>query len=296
MKSILLTVFLITPIFIFAQSNPISFNLKSGVYLFLEWSADAPARTYPQSMMFHTSRRSDPKLSDEPNGDWVSPYNLKSRARFNGLGDLGFSFLSTSAVQEGDNYPNAAILALDTRGCSEIYVRWTARTYKTGERNYFLQLQYRADTNSQFTNINEAVYYSSTNEGDYKIFDPIKLPDECANKPYIQLRWKYCYANDGSTGSRPQLAVDDIIVANDINSSINSNYDYYNTLLVRDRKIWLSEQNVNEIFIYNAIGHIVYHKINSFNGFLNMEFLPSGLYFLVLKTNDNFKTYKIILN
>ncbi len=280
----------------FAQSNPQPFKLSGSSYNFNEWREDAPARTYPVSMIFHTLKKSDPKIDDEMTSDWISPYNLKSKARINGLGQYGFSFLSTSSSQDDDDYPGAAVLALDTRNCSEVYLRWTARTYNVGERNYFIQLQYRTDDKSKFVNVSNSMYSSSQTKGDFKIFGPIKLPDDCANKSYIQLRWKYCYTNDASSGTRPQLAVDDIYVADNLNSSINDQTDNIVFQLV-DKSLFLTSNDISSVDIYNSLGQIVYSS-NLFadNAIIDLNFLLNGLYFIVLKKENQFILKKLFLH
>lgn len=280
---------------LFAQSNPQPFKLSGSSYHFNEWREDAPAGTYPASMIFHTLKKADPKIDDEMTGDWISPYNLKSKARINGLGQYGFSFLSTSSSQDNDGYPGAAVLALDTRNCSEVYLRWTARTFNVGERNYFIQLQYRTDDKSKFINIPNSSYSSSQTKGDFKIFGPIKLPDDCTNKDYIQLRWKYCYANDASTGTRPQLAVDDIFVADNLNNSINDNLENIDFQLVNNSLLIISSE-VSFVEIYNSLGQVVYSSnLLSNNKIINLNFLLNGLYFIVLKKNEQIIIKKILL-
>ncbi len=280
----------------FAQSNPQAFKLSGSSYNFNEWKEDAPAKTYPVSMIFHTLKKSDPKIEDEMTGDWISPYNLKSKARINGLGQYGFSFLSTSLSQDDDGYPGAAVLALDTRNCSEIYLRWTARTFNVGERNYFIQLQYRTDDKSKFVNVPNSTYSSSQTKGDFRVFGPTKLPDICSNKSYIQLRWKYCYANDGSSGTRPQLAVDDILVSDNLNNSVYDDIENSEFTVV-DKIIYLNSDDISFVEIYNLLGKIVYSSNLMENiTVIDMNFLLNGVYFIVLKKNEQIILKKLLLH
>ncbi len=291
----LLLAFAIVSDFAFAQTNPQAYKLSGSPYYFNEWSENSPAKTYPVSMIFHTLKKSDPKLEDEMTGDWTSPYNLKSKARFNGLGQYGFSFLSTSLSQDDEGYPGAAVLALDTRYCSEIYLRWTARTFNVGERNYFIQLQYRIGDKSKFTNVPNSVYSSSQTKGDFQVFGPIKLPDDCANKSYIQLRWKYCYANDGSSGTRPQLAVDDIYVADNLNSSINEFSDNFEFQII-DKTLFLYPNEISSLEIYNSFGQIVYSSsVISDCSIIYLNFLSNGLYFIVLNKQERVVSKELLL-
>ncbi len=296
MKNIIFFMWLIVPVFLYAQTNPVPHKLANSPYKFNGWSEDSPARTYPSSIMFHTCKKQDPKITDEMTGDWISSYNLKSKARINGLGDLGFSFLTTSSAQEGDAYPGAAVLSLDTRGCQDVYLQWIARTIKANDRNYSIYLQYRIDTNSKFTNLANIVYNASKNDGDYKEFREIRLPPECSNLPFMQIRWKYCYENDGSSGGRPQLAVDDIIISTNINDSV---YEITNDLKFIRAGNLLQILNAGgcELKCINVIGEVIFQRIVDKDLYeLQLDNFLKGLYFITLQKDFYFKFEKVLID
>lgn len=296
MKKILYFLWQFVPVFLLAQSNPLPHKLTDYPYAFTEWNENAPSRSYPNSMIFHTCKKQDPKLEDEMTGDWISPYNLKSKARINGLGDLGFSFLITSSTQDGDAYPGAAVLALDTRGCTDVFLSWTARTIKSNDRNYSIYVQYRIDTNAQFTNLANVFYNASKSDGDFKEYKNIKLPQECSDKSYVQVRWKYCYENDGSTGGRPQLAVDDIIISKNIIQNINKSDNQIKMRIIGNI---LQFQNANgyELKIFDLLGKVIFQNRIEKDFFeFQLENFFNGVYFLALQKGNYSLFEKVVIN
>jgi hypothetical protein len=212
------------------QSNPEAHRLSTGSYIFSEWAAGQPAGSYPDNIILQQyAPTATPKEEDEPAGDWTCNYNIDTRSRFLGLGLNGLGFINTSDTQDnadrcGGN-PNEtggrvgiAVLALDTRGREQIELEWKARLMSQGAglpkpREYRLAAQYRVDSTGQWKNLPNSTRFSSLgrtagSEARYNI----TLPEECNNKGYIQIRWKY-YQEDGNDGgARPMIALDDIRV------------------------------------------------------------------------------------
>ncbi len=132
--------------------RPVPHDLARGDYSFGAWSPDAQAGTFPPHLLFLQTTVKDPGLTAAMTGEWNLPYNRSSRSRLLGLGELGVCFLNTSDPQpEADaGYLGAALLALQTRGMSNVTVTWTAGTLEPNNRLYAIRLQYRLDPNGEF--------------------------------------------------------------------------------------------------------------------------------------------------
>ncbi|MCP9766823.1 hypothetical protein EGI22_02810 [Lacihabitans sp. LS3-19] len=196
---------------------PVSYTLAQCPYKFSEWLSTSTLGSFPNSMAFCYFNQQDPTLESKIEGFTNGLYNHGSKSRISGLNELGVSFINTNSSTENAGYPNGklggAILALNTIGLDTVKLTWKARTITVGSRKYALRLQYREGDLLQFKDFNPVIEYLSSNfSGDSSTFKDILLPTEILNKPYIQLIWKYYYTGIGTTGSRDQLAIDDIEV------------------------------------------------------------------------------------
>ncbi|MCD8481844.1 MAG: CotH kinase family protein [Verrucomicrobia bacterium] len=201
------------------RANPlIPHPLAEADFAFTEWSPLAPAGTYPEHMIFAQTSTNDPNLSAAMDGFWVLPYNLSSRARINGLGADGISFINTGNAQDmpGSGFLGAATLALDTTAVTQAWVRWTGGTVTPNDRIYGLRLQYRVGMSGPFSDVHDVngqpvEYIRHSTAGHSAVIGPVALPADALNQPYIELRWRY-YHISGTSGPRAQLRLDDISV------------------------------------------------------------------------------------
>jgi hypothetical protein len=199
----------------FAQpGNPEPYNLSNGNYYFSSWSPNEPSGSYPPNMIFIKSSTQDPQLSTEMTSNYIAAYNLTTQTRINGLDSLGFSFINTGT----NGYLGAAVLALKASGRADIQVQWTGRTISPNSRIYKIVLQYRIGSSGSFISL-ASEYQRNDTAGNYIQLPPIPLPEEVNNQPVVQLRWKYYYVS--GTGTRPQLAVDDITVTSETGNFSN---------------------------------------------------------------------------
>lgn len=188
-----------------SQTVPSAYNLSTGSYSFTEWPITSAAMTYPTSMMFHRSATQDPGINATMTTDYVDSYILTSGPRINALAALGFGFINTGT----NGNLGAAVLALNTNSCSNIQVSWTGRTILTGVRVYAIALQYSIGTSGTWINLTSE-YPSNATAGHSTVLPTVTLPLECEGQNLVTLRWKYYYIS--GSGTRPQLAVDDISV------------------------------------------------------------------------------------
>lgn len=193
--------------------------LRESPWNLVAWPPDAAPATYPPNMAFFQTNTRDPGLDETIEDLWMLPYNLDSRSRIVGLGEDGFAFINTSNPQEeGGGYLGAAVLALDTRECGGIEVSWRATTLLPNDREYAVRLRWRHGVEAPFADVvdeegNPVEYIRHPEPGHSRFLGPISLPREAANRPYIQLKWKY-YATGGGTqsGPRAMLGIADIQV------------------------------------------------------------------------------------
>ncbi|MCX7767857.1 MAG: T9SS type A sorting domain-containing protein [Flavobacteriales bacterium] len=227
-------------------TNPTPFNLSGGNWTLTGWRSNAPALHYPGNgangtgagevsgaanahMVFHQTVQPEPPgynhLSPGTK-DWNCAYNLTSRSRIMGLGTNGFSFLGTSDARDNfcnasgtnpNNYVGGALLALNTTGRSNIQVTWTGRTMSVAggspPRIFTIQLQYRIGNTGNFTDVPGSSYTMNNTAGHSAVVGPVTLPAVCNNQCLVQLRWIYYQSSSTGTGTRPELAVDDITVS-----------------------------------------------------------------------------------
>jgi hypothetical protein len=290
-------------------SNPTPFNLNSNDYSFTEWDANSPAGTYPTSMVFWTHATTDPDLETEFLEDWNCLYNLTNRSRISGEGENGFSFVNTGNSQftgvcdgsdpnqtDGDTIENGrsgtAVLALNTTNRTDIGVLWTARTIAENNRVYALRMQYRIGNGNGNPNIDwqdfdtpiEYINGMTGDNEDYTVF----LPESCEDQPVVQLRWVYYFIS--GSGSRAQIALDDIAVfstplsVNDFENQQNRFVFYPNPASnVIHFKV------LADVSVYDVLGKKIMQANNTQK--LNVESLPSGIYFI---KNEKGQTAKLI--
>lgn len=192
--------------------------LAGGDYAFNQWPAGSAAGTYPASLAFVTSPTQDPDLQAAANAFWTNRYDLASRSRVNGEGDAGVSFVNTGNPQDNAGYVAGAVLALDSSGRRNLQLSWRAGTVLANSRNYGLRVQWRADTNSAFSDLlnpdgSPVEYRRNAVDGHTQDFGPLPLPAQLDNRPLVQLRWRYfAIPAPGESGPRAQLRLDDIRV------------------------------------------------------------------------------------
>ncbi|MCX7930361.1 MAG: immunoglobulin domain-containing protein [Chlorobi bacterium] len=213
-----------------AQSNPTPHNLSSGDYSLAAWDPTNSAGTYPPNVAFHIFNRADNNLQPDTAqviGDYTGAYNGTSGTRINGLGIDGFAFLNTSSPGN----LGAAVLAINTTGRVNIRVSWKAGTLAstfTGFRYYSIMLQYRVGTTGQWQTAiigPDTVQYNANIQGTSVVAETVTmptftLPSSCENQSVVQLRWRYYQRYPQTSGNRPQLKVDDILVQSDASTGI----------------------------------------------------------------------------
>jgi hypothetical protein len=209
-----------------AQTNPAVYNLSGGNYTFTSWSSAAAAGTYPPNMIF--------QMTTDPTGgsynplsatatDYACAYNLPSRNRVDGQDLNGVSFIATgtglwdncsSGTVSAARFAGTAILGLNSTGVTGINVTWTGRTISVSDgatpRIFALQLQYRLGATGNFTNVAGAVYTSAAIGNSAVVTST--LPAVCENRADLFLRWVYYQPGTTGSGTRPEIALDDITV------------------------------------------------------------------------------------
>lgn len=211
----------------FSQSNPTPFDLSTGAYTFTEWDASSPAETYPANMIFH-DYTAEPALESEPTGDWLCLYNIGSRARINGLGANGVAFINTGDRQDSDArcgngssrgyFVGDATVALNTTGRTNISVDFkaTLTILAGGTREYGMRLQYRIGETDAWSDLPSVVEFTTGGKAanDFEELSAV-LPSAADNQPIVQVRWKVYQLSTGGSGSRPQIALDEITIDSD---------------------------------------------------------------------------------
>lgn len=213
--------------------TPVAANLNLCGYSFRTWPSTSPMGTSPESMKFVYMADNDPLANSMVVGFTSGAYNLSSRSRINGLGDLGVSFINTGNSEGNVGYPGmklgGAILALNTTEKSNVSVSWVGRTIVANSRVYKIRLQYRIGDIQPFNDLldsnGQVVEYSRGVSGSFQQMPTVNLPSILLNQPYIQLLWRYYYTgiqNDVNSGSRDELGVDEITIKSEKMLSGNS--------------------------------------------------------------------------
>lgn len=225
--------------FAFAQATlPATYSLASGNYSLSSFDSTSPAGTYPPSMIFHYTIQPETVLpkhiydsSVEGTRIYDCPYNLTSRNRIVALNANGFAFIGTSTAQYNDcsgtvttadtnRYVGAAVLALNTTGLSTVNVAWKGTVVTLGDnkdttlrRQYTVRLQYRVGATGTYNDVlSNGAPVECNSIG--KVAGQVQaltatLPTACSNQAAVYLRWVY-FSIGGSSGSRPEIGVDDI--------------------------------------------------------------------------------------
>ncbi|MBI9031429.1 CotH kinase family protein [bacterium] len=198
--------------------NPQAWDLNSGLYQMLSFSAETPAGQYPENMRFLMSSLPDPNFGSPLTTYYSSPYNMESKSRINGLDDSGISFINTGSSAENGlettGYVAATVLGLKSTGLTDIKLNYTVETIEQNSRVYGLALFYRSGISGEWQAIihnQENVNYIASDDGHTTTYFSIALPSELDNNSYFQLCWRYHYMS-GSSGSRAKLRLDDILV------------------------------------------------------------------------------------
>ncbi|WP_170069397.1 CotH kinase family protein [Spirosoma pollinicola] len=202
------------------NSNPLSFTLLNCEYNFSNWSATAPAATYPANMQFVVMNQTDPTLSATIADTVTGAYNLTSSTRINGLGADGISFINTGGGNTGyaASALGGALLAIRTTGLTQAAVQWRGGTVTPNSRQYRIRLRYRIGDSGVFQDLldgsnNPVEYVRNATAGHSQLIGPVSLPATLLDKPYVQLLWQYYWTGVGASGSRDQLRLDDIVVS-----------------------------------------------------------------------------------
>lgn len=286
------------------------FELQNGTYTLTGWEPDRFPGDSPPYMRFF--------WSEDPSGEDYDPFapgtqaydcgfNLNSRPRINGLGDLGFSFISTANPQHdycvGDSaqthrYVGSAEIGINTEGVQHGQVSWTSRLITAGSRTFAVRLQYRTPAYQDFQDFDAPVTFSSQgkSEGDSVRFT-LQLPQNLIGLPELRLRWVYLH-EAGADGSRPEIAADDIEIcacpplSADTRSSTAAFKVYPNP--VRDKLNvefggFESPVHITAIDIFGkaVLRKSLRHDTSEFSE-INIGDLPQGLY--IIRAEDGKKT------
>ena len=296
-------------------TNPVPFVLAGGDYVFTAWSADAAMNTYPANMAFWTHATTDPITETLFVEDYHCLYNLTGRSRFNGLGEGGVSMINTGNSQftgvcdgsdptqiEGETVAygraGAVVLALNATNRQNVIVNWTGKTILKNNRVYSLRLQYRigaTDVNSNWMNVtgpNDAIVQYTSGETDDTATFATSLPSDVNGQPVVQVRWVYNFVDTGVTGSRAQVALDNVTVT----SSALLGTDHFNAnngFAMYPNPATTGVVNFNRalsVSVYDYTGKQVLTAANTST--INVSGLSAGLY--LVKTTEG-ATQKLLV-
>lgn len=209
---------------------PEAHTLADAPYTFTQWSAQEPHGAYPAHMIFLQGTENDSQLTSplihaydlpvgdlgDPENDDAYPYDGVKGTRMNGLGENGVAFINTGRGRD----LGGALIALDTRGVSNAPVTWLGGTVLPNARIYAIRLQYRIGATGNFVDVldgNDAPieYLRNETEGHSQTMPPVLLPAAALGQEYVQVLWRYYWANpDPPKGARAQLRLDNIRVNN----------------------------------------------------------------------------------
>lgn len=198
--------------------HPEPHPLVQGPFVLQQWHPNQPAGSYPPHMVFEQTAASDPDLETGMDSYWTLPYDLTSRSRITGLGDLGIGFINTANPQDlpEAGYLGSALVALCTVGVGELWISWTGGTVLPNDRVYGLRLQYRVGHSDPWSDVLDewgfpVEYVSHPAAGHANAFEPVRLPADAAAQDHVQIRWTYHHIS-GDTGPRAHLRLDDVFV------------------------------------------------------------------------------------
>jgi hypothetical protein len=200
--------------------------LNNGFYAFTEWDPGQPESVYPPHTLFLQSDVNDPGLnapllypyfispdeySVEDAANIGFPYKNTKRTRINGLGREGISFINTGRGRD----LGGVLVALNTQNITTGFIDWLGGTILFNEREYAIRLQYRVGFTGEFRDVMVAgqpvEYLRNEVAGHFSNLSRIPLPEDASNQEYVQFLWRY-YFISGSSGTRPQLQLDNILV------------------------------------------------------------------------------------
>lgn len=192
-------------------------------HLFTRWDDIEAEGTFPPHMAFVYMDEADPGIEAFVEGYTWGRYDLDNRTRVNGLGCGGVSFINTGNADGNPGYPGVrmggAVLAIDTRGAENVHIMFEAGTVLRNSRIYNMRLQYRLGDNGPFIDFpgkdGGIVGYVCASDGHSVSSEPLPLPEQLTDQPYIQLLWRYYFTGvqeDGGSGQRSQLRLANIAV------------------------------------------------------------------------------------
>ncbi|MDI1255397.1 MAG: T9SS type A sorting domain-containing protein [Flavobacterium sp.] len=285
--------------------------------IFTAWDPAAAINTFPEHMAFWTHNVTDPDLNTPFTEDWHCLYNLTARARFAGEGDNGVSFINTgnsqfTGVCDGSDPTQATGSIIENGRAGAVVLSlmadqpigigsyqsadltWTARTILKNNRVYGLRLQYRngttnnIDPNAGWTEFETPQDYTSGDDNTSQDF-VTTLPAALLNEEFgFQLRWVYYFVS--GTGSRAQLALDDIGISNIVlgneDFQLNNRFSFYPNP-VNGNTIHFNVPS--DVTVSDISGKQILTAKNATD--LNVSELTSGVYFI---RNNEGKVLKMV--
>lgn len=209
------------------QTNPGAvYSLSTGSWTLTGWSASNSAGTYPSNgstgsntttgvaanstnanMMFWKHGSTDPVLSTAQSANMNSNYSAGS-GKVVGNGTNGFYFDNTGGAGIG-----SAVLSVNTTGRTSVQVAWTGRRIATGARPYVIRLMYRVGNSGAFVDANATASTITFTPSVATQTFSTTLPADAENKAEVQIMWRFYQTDNTTTGTRPQLGVDEITVS-----------------------------------------------------------------------------------
>lgn len=183
------------------------------MYQLTSWADSEAAGTYPLAMqLFKKSGAGSDETAlvtvDAPYTLAYSlAYNLTSGARIVGKGDDGISFFNSGSTV--DTYLGTAVLTLDTIGKTAMRLNWRGRSITSLDRPYRIAVQTRVGTSGAWANTG-SFYAANATSGHTQTFSDVDI-SAIDNQLQGQVRFVY-YQEGAGSGSRPELALDDVVV------------------------------------------------------------------------------------
>lgn len=229
-------VFLLMCSMSFGQTAPGSvYDLSTGSWTLTGWNSGVTAGLYPtngatganattgvssssttSNMRFYRNGTGDPLIANStPTADYTSAYT-NSNPSIYGNGTNGLVFNGTS-----NNGIGSALLSVNTTGRTNIQVAWTGRTIATGARTYGIRLMYRVGTSGAFADANGTasnIFYAAAGSVGATAMPTITLPSAANNAGTVQILWYYYNEATTTSGTRPNLGLDEITVSSSSNA------------------------------------------------------------------------------
>jgi hypothetical protein len=241
---------------VFEQNNkPNQLNIPAASladcgFTLVGWSPFSAKSSHPNNSKFVFMNKKEPEKSASIAGFTEGFFNNNSKTRITGLDSLGISFTNTSSESPNEGYPDGQLggflIAVNTLGLDSAQISWRGRTIINGTRKYSIALQIREGDSGTFKDLGPE-YKGENGSNRTKTIDKVIIPIEYINKPYVQLLWRYYFNGQGSSGSRDELAIDDIKFDAKVNTLVlNQGIGYnYNDLLntINSSNLRISENN-----------------------------------------------------